>query len=160
MNATNLFLALLFGHFVGDFFLQPKSMAVKKGASNLIAVTHVAIYTLAVLLFSLPFIGLPKNPSDLSWLWHYYAWVAIIFVPHFVIDRFSLADRWLDLINGRSLRDFMAHGQDDIPENMPHANYHALRAGFTCIVYVVVDNVSHLMCLWYGFNFLFGNQLT
>ena len=155
---TDLFINLLFGHFIGDFFLQPKNMAVKKGASNLVAFLHVLIYTIAVLSFTVPFCFHDFNLKS------YYLWVFIIFVPHYLIDRYSLADKWLNLINGRSLEDFYWHGHKNIPsafdlekainfkeeDRATKSNYHILRGGFTCVVYVVVDNVTHLICLWYG----------
>lgn len=166
----NIFVYLLFGHIVGDFFLQPKSMAVKKGASNRIAFGHVVIYTTAVYWFTYSF--LPKGHPI------YLLWYLIIFIPHFLIDRFSLADKWLKFINGRSLADFLDNGHKDIP--LPHHignhivpsemdkdalekdyeicskwnNYLILRGAFTALVYVAVDNTSHLMCLWFGFKLL------
>ena len=156
----NLFIQLLFGHFLGDFFFQPKSMAVKKGASNKIAIYHVLIYSACVFWMTMPCFN-----------WHNSfgcaLWYVVIFIPHFVIDRWSLADKWLDFINGRSLNDFLWNGNDKIPQYLPKGkvqtelttdnelNYIILRGGFTSIVYVVVDNVAHLMCLWYGFNLIF-----
>lgn len=167
MSETNLFISMLFGHFVGDFFLQPKSMAVKKGSSTGTALCHVAIYTTAVLVFTLPFLGLPKTPHDTSWVIHYFGWIAAIFVPHYLIDRYSLADKWLNFINGRSLEDFLWHGHKNIPEDLSHgkflynkekvdSNYLILRGGFTCIVYVVVDNITHIACLWYAGKLFFS----
>jgi len=151
----NIFVYLLFGHIVGDFFLQPKSMAVKKGASNWVAFNHVFIYTTAVLLFTNYFLP-DRHPLE------YIAWYLIVFIPHFLIDRFSLADKWLNFINGRSLEDFLENGHKDIPiesygafdNSHKISNYHILRGGFTTIVYVMVDNTSHLMCLWFGFKLL------
>lgn len=150
----NLFVTLLFAHIVGDFFFQPKSMAVKKGASNSTALLHVAIYTFCVVLFTISYIDFSHSWQSLG---QYYLWVAVVFIPHFIIDRWSLADKWLKLINGRTLEDFLYKGHLDIPtENkLFYTNYHILRGGFACIVYVVVDFTAHLMCLWYGFNLIF-----
>lgn len=152
----NIFVYLLFGHIIGDFFLQPKSMAVKKGASNRIAFAHVFIYTGAVFLFTVYFL---PNLNPLEKIVGGLSWYLIIFIPHFLIDRFSLADKWLKFINGRSLEDFFENGHKDIPiDKLSVAdkweNYHILRGGFTTIVYVMVDNTSHLICLWYGFKLL------
>lgn len=152
---NDLFVNLLLGHLVGDFVLQPKSMAVKKGASNLIAMSHVSIYTLAVLLLTIEW----NKLSNKSYLLDYYIWTLIIFIPHYIIDRYSLADKWLDFINGRSLRDFIENGQRYIPamHDEQKWNYAVLRGGFTALVYAVTDNTFHLLCLWYGYKFLFGN---
>jgi hypothetical protein len=163
---NNLFIYLLFGHIAGDFFFQPKSMAVKKGVSNLIAFSHVCIYTGMVILFTFPFV---KDYLDRI------IWMLIIFIPHYIIDRYSLADKWLKFINGRSLEDFLQNGHKNIPVQKIKTdfrktstkdlfeqyeatskwnNYLILRGGFTCIVYVMVDNGLHLMCLWYGFKLI------
>jgi hypothetical protein len=56
-------------------------------------------------------------------------------MTHFPVDRWSLADRWLNLIDGRSLRDYLFNGKKDIPSSMDFENYHALRGGFTAVVY-------------------------
>ena len=164
---------MLFGHMVGDFFLQGKNMAIKKGTSNLTALNHVAIYTLAVLVFTLPYYTRISHITEGTWLIKYYLWVAVIFIPHFIIDRFSLADVWLKFINGRSLKDFYENGHKDIPksdnkweghtevgkeyeEYKLNLNYKILRGSFTGIVYVCVDNTAHLMCLWYGWQLIFN----
>jgi len=151
---NDIFVNLLFGHLVGDYILQSKSIAVKKSASNGVATLHVAIYTLAVLLFTFPFHNFH--------LGQYYLWVAAIFVPHYLIDRYSLADKWLKLINGRSLEDFFENGRKDIPISQyandadnKRDNYHILRGGFTTLVYTVTDNTFHLICLWYGYKIIF-----
>jgi hypothetical protein len=137
----DLFVKLLFGHIVGDFFLQNKWMAVNKSASHFKSTIHVGIYTIAVMLFT---------QFNL-------AWALTIFIPHYIIDRYSLADKWLKLIHGRSLMDFFQNGHKNIPESNinEETNYWMLRGGFTALVYTIVDNGAHLMCLWYGYKLLF-----
>ena len=147
---TDVFVNLLLGHLVGDFVLQPKNMAVKKGASNLTAVAHVSIYTAAVALFTLDY-----HNFDVT---KYYLWMLAIFIPHYLIDRYSLADKWLQFINGRSLEDFLHNGHGDIPfayESDFYRNYYVLRGGFTSLVYAVTDNTFHLLCLWFGYKLIF-----
>jgi hypothetical protein len=70
------------------------------------------------------------------------------------VDRWSLADKWLDFINSRSLRDFLANGKTDIPQELDADNYHALRGGFTAFVYAVADNTIHLVTMYYGYILL------
>jgi hypothetical protein len=139
MNA--LVVPLIFGHLVGDYVLQNKWMAMNKSASTLRCAVHCAIYTASVVAFTLPVI-------------HGWWWALLIFVSHFPIDRWSLADKWLELINGRSLRDYLANGNREIPAEMNAANYHALRGGFTALVYAMVDNTFHLLIMWYGAKLL------
>ncbi len=153
---TDIFVNLFLGHLVGDYVCQSKSMAIKKGSSNSMAILHVSIYTLAVLLFTI-------SIKDFN-LIQYYLWAAVIFIPHFVIDRFSLADAWLKLINGRSLGDFYENGHKDIKDfdhpcgnrDRQGLNYQILRGGFTSLVYAITDNTFHLICLWYGYKLIFN----
>src|SRR5439155_2346366 len=49
---------------------------------------------------------------------HGWQWSVLVFVSHFPVDRWSLADKWLDAINGRSLRDYIANGKKDIPQEL------------------------------------------
>jgi len=64
--------------------------------------------------------------------------IALIFLSHFPIDRWSLADVWLKRIGGRSI--LAAHA-----EAHPHRE---VRIAFACLVYAVADNTMHLVLLW------------
>jgi hypothetical protein len=134
---------ILLGHLVGDYLLQNKWMAMNKSASSIKCLIHCILYTLAVCVFT------NFHP----------AWIAIVFASHFIIDRWSLADKWLYLIEARSLRDFIDNGLNDIPfhQNQSFAkfwNYHSLRGGFTSIVYTVADNTMHLLLMYAGWTCL------
>ena len=138
------FIAILFGHVVGDFFLQPRWMAMNKGATTHVCLLHCLVYTLVVCCFT-------------RWGWLWAGWV---FVSHFPIDRWSLADKWLDLIGGRSLHWFYEDGMRDVKgvETMTNAqkmNYWVLRGGFTSVVYTVVDNFAHLILMFYGYRLIY-----
>src|SRR6266404_5607070 len=98
----NIFINILFGHLFGDFIFQNKWMAVNKSASHFKCFIHCLIYTFFMCLFTQ------------KWT---LAWITLIFVSHFVIDRWSLADKWLLLIKGRALNDFLDNGHLSIPEN-------------------------------------------
>jgi len=124
---------ILLGHLVGDYLLQNKWMAIGKSSNFCNCCIHVLVYTFSVLIFT---------SFDLLW-------AMSIFLPHFLIDRYSLADKWLSFINSRSLGDFILNGKQNIPQNMDFENYHVLRGGFTALVYAVADNTLHLICLWY-----------
>jgi hypothetical protein len=124
---ANLFVLALLGHLVGDYLLQTKHMALTKtqpGWPGTKACTaHVAIYTAAVCLF--------------LWTAHPLI-VALIAVPHWLIDRFSAASAWLKIIRGRTFED--AYRSKD--------QYREFDIAFTSIVYTVTDNTMHLLCLW------------
>jgi len=129
------FIDLLFGHLVGDYLLQNKWMAMNKNANNLKAIVHCLIYTVSIALFT---------------SWNIY-WLLWVFSTHFLIDRFSLADKWLNLINGRSLSDFLNRGSVEYGAG---SNSHVLRGGFTALVYAVVDNTMHLLLMYYGYLYI------
>lgn len=115
----SLLIKLFFGHFIGDFFLQPKIMSDNKyqpGFRNTLWCSfHVLVYTLSISVF----LG---NFSPIFML--------TVFVPHWIIDRFSLSYRWMKII-----------GRGDI--NTP----------FGPIVYVVIDQVMHFGCLYFSIQF-------
>lgn len=139
----NDFLAyLLIGHVIGDFYLQPLSMAVKKGGSIKICAGHCAIYTAAIALFT------GFNP----------VWLAFVFASHFIVDYFSLADEWLQIIRGRSLKVFIACGHADIPP-MPSEqalNYRILRGAFAAKVYLIIDAGLHLIPMYFVWKWYFS----
>jgi len=137
----NLFANVLFGHLFGDFVTQNKWMAVNKSASHFKCFVHCLIYTFFMCLFTQKWTPM---------------WIAVIFVSHFIIDRWSLADKWLLLINGRALTDFVKNGHREIPKgftNKERTNYQILRGGFSGVVYTVVDNTFHLALAYYLFPF-------
>lgn len=148
---NEFFALLVLGHLLGDFFLQNKWMAMNKQGSTWKCAVHCAIYTGAVTLTTWPAI-------------HGWAWSLLVFCSHFPIDRWSLADKWLDLINGRSLWDFMWFGHRDIhlgntgaygaSAEFVRKNYHILRGGFHAVVYTVVDSTMHLFLMYYGAQLL------
>lgn len=136
-GSVDFFASLVIGHLFGDYVFQNKWMAMNKGASTFKCVVHCLIYTATV--------------TYATWtVVHGWGWSTLIFLSHFHIDRWSLADKWLDFINGRSLRDYILNGKRDIPQDLDAENYHALRGGFTALVYAVVDNALHLAIMWYG----------
>ena len=122
-----LFILALFGHLIGDYLLQSKWMALTKarpGAEGFKACTiHVAIYTVAVC-------ALVGTLSPLFAL--------AVFVPHWIIDRWSLASPWLKMIRGRTFEDALANTTTSREFDI----------AFTAIVYTVTDNTMHALCLW------------
>ena len=147
---SSFFINLLFGHLFGDFVFQNKWMAVNKSASHFKCLVHCTIYTLSVACFT--------SVWSLDWL-------GVVFLTHFLIDRWSLADKWLDFIGGRGLQDFVWTGHKSIPDlsdqsayipNIMAAkeNYRMLRAAFAGVVYTVVDNTWHMAINYYSYLWL------
>ena len=114
---TELFIA----HLIGDFIAQPKNMAVSKGQAGvrgtLLCLLHVALYTTIVCL-----------STNWSSLWQ----IAAVAIPHFVIDRFSLASVLMRYSGGRTYQD----------------NDTKFDLIFFSIVYVVYDFTLHVLCLY------------
>lgn len=103
-------------------------------------------YTAAVCLFTVSTIS--------GW-----GWALLVFLSHYPIDRWSLADKWLDFIDGRSLREFLSAGHRDLGGNTPNeqANYGILRGGFTAVVYTAADSTMHLCLMYFGAKLLLGH---
>lgn len=143
---------LLLGHLVGDYLLQNNWMAGNKTSRWLPCYTHCLIYTLAVCFFT----GFN--------LW----WALIVFVSHFPIDRWSLADKWGQLIRGRSLKGFVKEHEVVVKTFEPSDGaisgskliqypvdaHSVLQGGFTCLVYVVIDNTFHILLMVGGMALL------
>lgn len=132
-----IFEQMLIGHLIGDYLFQSNWMAQRKGSNLLPCIVHCLIYTFGVCL--------------VMWQWSL-LWMSIVFASHFPIDRFSLADKWLKLIKGRSVVEYYLHGHENIPVTDPYGNYGRLRAGFTTLVYAVADNVMHLILMLIGYR--------
>ncbi|HVT58578.1 MAG TPA: DUF3307 domain-containing protein [Thermoanaerobaculia bacterium] len=124
---ADLFVLALLGHLAGDYLLQTKRMALGKSrpgwSGALLCTAHVLIYTAAVCVM-------------LSWT-RPMAWL-LVFAPHWVIDRWSLAGAWLKLIRGRTFESAYLSKEP----------YREFDIAFTSLVYTAVDNTFHLFCLW------------
>lgn len=131
---ADLFILAIFGHLLGDYFSQSKVMALKKSDKGKIGIQwctgHCLLYTAAVCLLT----------------WQIFSpWFALsVFIPHWLIDRFSLANLWLKLIRGRTFES--AYTDQYSRQDFSYA--------FTAIVYTVVDNSMHFFCLWISLRLL------
>ena len=115
---------LLLLHLCGDYLLQNDWMAVNKTKRHLPAFIHALIY-------SLPFLVL--HPSWAAWL--------VIFVTHFLIDRFRLAKYWVVFVN--RVEDPGPFGYD---KSKP--DYMAFW------LLIIVDNAIHLLINFLALKYL------
>ena len=127
----DIFARIVFGHLTGDYLLQSRALAFNKSLPGFRGIAwctwHCLIYTIAMCLF----------------LWKFnLVIIALVFFSHWAIDRWSLGQKWLNLIRGR---DFIrAHaGQEQ---------YREIDIAFSCLVYAVVDNTLHLLIIWLAFK--------
>jgi len=164
MSFLYFFAASVLGHFVGDYVFQNQWMATRKslpGMPGHVACTvHVLLYTLAVALFT----G-----------WHPLFLLAVG-VPHWVIDRWSLASYILKFKNGYDLHGVWekaplcaANASTIIPEeHFPQIREKVRQAeeeklvkniwkvAFAAPVYIFNDNTLHWVCLWFTCKYFFG----
>jgi len=143
---TGLFL----GHLAGDYLLQNEWMAMNKSKNNWIgwfsALVHCIIYTLAICLF----------------MWNFDPiWMVVVFLTHFPIDKFSLAEKYMHVIKGKGMRDYVKKDgwMDDLvyikPAKKELNRYDMLEGGFTAIVYTVTDNALHLILMWGAYQIIY-----
>ena len=143
---TGLFL----GHLAGDYLLQNQWMALNKAKNTwvgwLSALIHCVLYTFAVCLF----------------MWNFDPiWIVVVFLSHFPIDKFSLTDKYLHYIKGRSLKDYV--NKDKWKENLIIINppkheinrYDILEGSFAAVVYTITDNTMHLILMWGAYQILY-----
>ena len=95
----------ILGHMLGDYLFQNPWMAFNKTKRNFPCIVHCLIYTLCILLVT-------------RWLnWK----LLIVFITHFIMDRFRLATYW---------RKIMGDKEPQLP-------------------YIILsDNTIHLLTLW------------
>lgn len=131
---------MVLGHLIGDYIFQNDWMAEgkkkHKGLGWVTCLVHCVLYTLAVCVI----------------MWNFeLRWVAIVFLSHFLIDKFSFVDWYSNLIGSRGISSFL---EDE--ENQTFTPHIGLRAGLTIFVYVVRDNTFHLMIMYLGWRMLYG----
>lgn len=141
---------MLLGHLAGDYLFQNEWMAMNKTKNTWIgwlsASVHCVIYTLAVCLF----------------MWNFDPiWIIVVFLSHFPIDKFMLAEKYLHFIKGKGLKDYVNkngffYNHSNLPK--PHGElnrYDALEGGFTALVYTVTDNAMHLILMWGAYQIIY-----
>lgn len=82
----NMFAWLLVGHLVGDFILQTGWMA-KKTSNYVALIVHSAVYTLSVIILSLPAGGLSYKAAT------------VIFISHLLLDQRRFVELWVRFVN-------------------------------------------------------------
>ena len=141
---------MLLGHLAGDYLFKNEWMAMNKSKNTWIgwlsALVHCVIYTFAICMFMQNF-----DPI----------WIVAVFLTHFPIDKFMLAEKYLHFIKGKGLKDYVR--KDDwinelkyVPKpNKVLNRYDALEGGFTALVYTVTDNAMHLILMWGAYQIIY-----
>jgi hypothetical protein len=142
MTFIESFAAAMLGHFVGDYLFQNQWMALNKTAKGLLGhlacTVHVLLYTFAIALF----VG-----------WHP-LFLLVVAVPHWIIDRWSLASYWLTFKNGIAATELW-----DIkpltPITTDGLQRNVWKLAFAAPVYIFNDNTIHWVCLWFTCKYFF-----
>ena len=107
------------GHLVGDFLVQYARLAQHKAKNTWVCLAHVVSYTVTVHIFLALAGHWPLATSPV--------FAALVAVPHFLVDRFSLA------------RQFMRYSGHESFATGPLAPWSI----------VVTDQVLHAVCLFF-----------
>jgi hypothetical protein len=146
-----LWFEMLLGHLTGDYLLQNEFLAMNKSKNTWIgwfaALIHCILYTFAVCLFMQNF---------------QLIWIIVVFLSHFPIDKFSLAEKYMHYIKGKGMKDYVKKDRmyDDIIYTPKFQNkllnrYDMLEGGFTSIVYTLTDNSMHLIIMYLAYQIIY-----
>lgn len=118
-------------HLIADFWFQPNKMAIKKVEDTKICLCHALIYTAFFLL-------LTQSPLALF----------IIFLTHFLIDRFRLVRYLIFAKNWTMERDlkWKKCKLTGFPNDLP--------SWLSFILLLVIDGSSHLVCNYLALKYL------
>jgi hypothetical protein len=149
---VNLFVLAILGHFVGDYLFQNQWMATEKSfpgeRGHWACSVHVFLYTVAVMFF------LAQVLDPAVTLGRFLLVAAAVAVPHWIIDRWSLAKYILLAKNGYGMHQVWktaplcaAPAPDELQQNV-------WKVAFAAPVYIVNDNTLHWVCLWFTIKYL------
>ncbi|OGF27702.1 hypothetical protein A2303_00550 [Candidatus Falkowbacteria bacterium RIFOXYB2_FULL_47_14] len=128
-----LIFPVLLAHFAGDYWLQTKNMALNKSKKGVRGILTCCLHSL---VYTACFCAFLRTPDP---------WLAVlIFLSHYPLDRWSLAEKWLKLINGRNVMGAF----------LSRDKYREIDLSFSCIVYAVTDNSMHLFLIWLIIKFI------
>ncbi len=136
---------MLLGHLAGDYLLQTEWMALNKSKNTktgwLAALIHCLLYTFAVCVF----------------MWNFQLiWIVVVFLTHFPIDKFALAEKYMHYFKGKGMKDFVKKDELKHGLHVPKYNrYDMLEGGFTSVVYTITDNSMHLILMWGAYKILY-----
>ena len=144
MNFLYFFAASMLGHFVGDYTFQNQWMAVGKShpgwRGHLACTVHVLLYTFAVALFT----G-----------WHP-LFLLVVAVPHWIIDRWSLAKYILQWKNGFTMHEVWKDAPLCAHPAPGELQQNVWKVAFAAPVYIFNDNTLHWVCLWFTCKVFFS----
>jgi len=134
-------LAMIIGHFVGDYLFQTSKMAANKNKRKLLgwgwAIFHGLVYSFMVVLVMVYFY--PELLADFRIILFWgFTWIT-----HALIDHYSFAKHWSIFMASDTLPNF----NDDLISKYeyPRTTAEIFKISFTSVVYIVVDNTWHIV---------------
>lgn len=141
---TELFIAMVVGHFVGDFVFQNDWMAQNKKKMNVLgwqsATTHCLVYTITVLCF----IYLAIKPE----LMYILRIAPFVFMSHFILDKFPVVEWYMKFFDKQNWDTHLPTKYDSICWEEKMNAEQVVSAVFGAIVYVFLDQTVHLTMLY------------
>jgi hypothetical protein len=137
----NVFIMLLFGHLIGDYFVQNNWMAQNKKAPTLkgaaACILHCSLYTSMVYMF-LVTIHIYLNLIAIS----------LIFLSHYILDRYNLLDYWCRFYGIRTWKSEITINNTIQFKRLANLQ-DTINISFGTFVSIVQDNALHLIMMWY-----------
>jgi hypothetical protein len=144
---NSIWFLMILGHLVGDYLLQTEWMALQKSKNTLdgwcAAIIHCLIYTFAMCLFM-------RNTQAI--------WMVAVFLSHFPIDKFGLAEKYMKYVKGSGLKQYIDTVDWTNPNHPPDdftKGQQMLTGGFRAFVYAVTDNTMHLVLMYLAYNLIY-----
>jgi hypothetical protein len=147
----NTLIAILFGHYLGDYLFQPRHMARRKIYSPWVCVMHCAIYTactvLSLILWDVWTLSTLNTRTQEILIFS-----AFVFGSHYLIDKTSFFRSWMKFVLGEDLADYI--NLETRSKKSDRIN--VVRNTFNTITYVVLDNGAHIFLSLLMLEVLFG----
>jgi hypothetical protein len=152
-------IALFLGHFVGDYWLQSHTMAIKKSEEGKIGQMwcniHCHIYSLCMAIFVILGGWRMDNPNNYGYivLWSFVMVFLLSFATHYPIDRTAFAWTWMKWIRQSSFKDvdgYVVNYSDTSPDGwagVPDVKLDK-RQYFIAPIYIIIDNSMHIVLMW------------
>jgi hypothetical protein len=79
----------------------------------------------------------------------------VIAIPHWIIDRWSLATYWLRFKNGYWMKNTWTEAPLCAKPSPKELEQNVWKVAFAAPVYIFNDNTIHWVCLWLTMKWLF-----
>lgn len=108
---------MILGHLLGDYVFQSDFMAQNKTKHSSAAALHAAMYTLVLAAVLAPAFQVSTETTEV-----YALKLFVVFITHYLMDRYSLAKRWmqLELVDQKGFAESLKPWSTIIIDNTGH----------------------------------------